>query len=186
MEEVKVPLALAAQNLATLMEAIDNGNLEEAVLKLFDDQRLALSASVDRRICFFDICEKHIESLNDIANKYKVTAKQLETVLETVKKRTVEIMNSIPDTPYKGDLGRLTIQKNASPSCMILLNTQKKSINHAVDAQDIEKHKIRDEFYDVHTYYSLVIDKIRKAIEAGEDIPWAVLQKGEHLRISRK
>ncbi len=183
--DVKVPLALAVQNLATLMEAIDNGKLDEAVVKLFNDQRLDLSSAVDRRICFFDICEKHIESLKDIARKYQTTASGLENVLETVKKNTQEIITKNTDLPYKGDLGRLSVQKNAA-SCQIHLEMKKVSLVNALDIDDIEKYEIPEEFYDERTYYVLVIDRIKKALESGEEIKWAELKRGEHLRVYRK
>lgn len=184
--DTKVPLALAVQNLATLMEAIDDGNLDEAVIRLFTDQRLDLSSAVDRRICFFDICEKHVESLKDIARQYQKTAKALENALESVQKQTTEIMKGNPDVPYKGDLGRLQVQKNASPSCTILFETTKESSSNVVDAADINKYGIDEKFYEARTHYVLVLDKIKKALEAGENIPWAELKRGEHLRVYRK
>lgn len=186
MNDVKVPLALAAQNLATLMEAIDEGRLDEAVIRLFNDQRLDLASAVDRRLCFFDICEKHIESLKDIARKYQTAAKQLENVMETLEKNTLDTMRLAPDVPYRGDLGSFRIQKNGAATVNVLFETDRKTISNAVDAQDIEKYAIDEKFYDVHTYYSLVMDRIRRAIEAGEDIRWAAINKGEHLRRTRK
>lgn len=179
-------MALAAQNLATLMEAIDEGRLDEAIVNVFNDTRLDVAAAVDRRICFFDFGEKNAETMRDIARKYQTAAKQLENALETLRQKTIEIMKQAQDVPYKGDLGRLQIQKNTSPSVKVLFEMEKKSIANAVDAQDIEQYGIDEKFYDVHTYYSLVLDRIKRSIEAGEDIKWATLTRGEHLRIYRK
>lgn len=186
MTEVKVPLALAAQNLATLMEAIDEGKLDEAIVQLFNDQRLDVASAVDRRICFFDMCERYIESLKDIARKYQTTAKSLEGALESVKKNTLETMKALPDVPYKGDLGRLQSQKNGTSSCNVLLNTKDVRFNNAVNFEDVERLKINPGLYEERTYYVLVIEKIKAAIEAGLDIPWAELKRGEHLRVYRK
>ena len=186
MSETKVPLALAVQNLATLMLAIDEGNLDEAMVKLFTDQRLDLASAVDRRICFFDLCQKHIDSLKEIAKQYELTAKRLELGLEKIKDDTLEIMKTNPDVPYKGELGRLQVQDNASAAVEVFLDTTKKSFINIVDPADIEKAQIPDKFLATHKYYTLVIAEVKKALESGEEIPWAKLRKGQHLRIYRK
>lgn len=183
----KVPLALAAQNLATLMEVIDNnGDLEAAIIRLFSDARLDVASAVDRRICFFDIGERNAEALRDISRKYAQAAKQLEDALEAVKRKTLEIMKGLPEMPYKGDLGRLSVQKNSSASCNILIETKKVSFANALDLDDIEDLKINPGYYEERTYYVLILEKIKAALEAGHDIPWAELKRGEHLRVYRK
>lgn len=179
-------MAVAASNLEQICNAIDNGEIDNALSTIFNEARLDLSASVARRICFIDLAEERISTLKRLKKEFGAAQTRLEYALERVEKGTIDIMESHKELPYKSELGRLSVRKNSSSSTSITeIEIKKVSIENVVDAGDIHKHAIDERFYEVRSYYSLLIHEIKKAIENGESIPWATLERGSHLRISR-
>lgn len=182
----KLPMAIAAQNLERICEAIDEGELNEALQSLFTDTRLDLVDAIDRRIYFLELAKDRVKTLKRLRDEFSEAAKRVEYAVERVKEGTKQIMETYPDLPYKGDLGRLRIQKNSAAKISLPeIKTTEASVRNVIDVYDIRKHEIGEEYYEVHSYYTLLIDEIKKAIEAGEEIPWAKLDRGSHLRISR-
>jgi len=178
----KVPLALAAQNLSQLMEAIDDGTLNETITRLFSSDRLAVADAVDRRIFCLRHFEDTIKNLKAIADEYRLKAKQLEHALETIKEKTVQIMEQVPDVPYVGELGRLRIQNNSQSALELKFELGKKSVSNILSESDIEKYQIPQELMETVTYTALKSDTVKKLVEAGEKLEWASVQRGRHLR----
>lgn len=183
---IKVPMQIAAANLEQICNAIDESELNDSLSKIFHEGRLDLSAAVDRRICFFDLAEERIATLKRLRDEFSQAAKRMEFALERVKEGTISIMESYEDFSYRGELGKLRLQKN--PSARLEFQGTKVSthtISNVIDALDIQKHAIDGEYFETRRYFVLLNDKIREAIESGKEIPWAKLQRGKHIRIQR-
>lgn len=182
----KLPMAIAAQNLETICNAIDNEEINDALSKMFAESRLDLADACDRRIYFLELAEDRVKTLKRMRDEFSVAAKRMEYAVARVKEGTLNIMESYKDLPYKGELGRLKAQNNPVAKVSLPeIKTTEVSVRNIVDAADIAKHRIDEAYYEARTYYTLLLDKIREAIEGGAEIPWATIEKGKHLRIYR-
>src|SRR4051812_21317821 len=90
----KVPMAVAADNFAAICRAIDNGDLDAALISLFHETRLTLAAAVDRRICCLDMCSNSLRAAKEARDSWKERVKQLEYVEEKVKGMTIEAITA--------------------------------------------------------------------------------------------
>lgn len=181
----RLPMQLAAANLERIANALTDAELNDALAETFAESRLDLAASIDRRIMFMDLAQDRIQTLKRLKMEFSEAAKRMETALERVKDNTLATMEMYPDLPYRGELGKLKAQNNSSPRTVVELFTQNYQVSNVVDANDIHKHKIDERFFETKSYYCLVIDEIKKALESGEKIEWARLERGKHVRVYR-
>lgn len=179
----KLPMIIAAQDLERVCEAIDERGANEALEKLLAEGAVSLSNSVDRRIYFLELAKDRIKTFKRIRKELLEASKRLEHAIAACKERTISIMEEFPNLPYRGELGRFKAQNDSVGEVSLPeIRTTEASVRNIVDAQDIKKHQIDEKFYEAKTYYTLMIGAIRTALENGEDVPWASITKGRHLR----
>lgn len=171
-------MAWAASALAELCDRLDNGEEPTAALvSLFSETRLELAEAVDRRIAFIKYVEGAIEGARAARNEWDRQKTLLETMLAAMKARTKEIVETYPDLPYAGSLGKLAVQKNGGKAPVELAFGERELSREIIEMFGVPEHLIK-------ITYTLDTDKLRRALEAGEDFPWATLQdRGSHLRI---
>lgn len=181
---VKVPMSLAVANLAQIMEAIDEGQLNDTITKMFNETRLDLASAIDRRICFFDFAAGQLETLKKLSTEYAAAAKRIEYVIKKVSEGTIQIMDAGPEEfSYQGNLGRVQAQNNAF-ALKLLIETKSKSFSHLIrddEATDIPMKYVKD-----ITFRQIDTKAVKEDLEKGELLSWATLEKGRHLRIYRK
>ncbi len=179
---VKVPMALATANLAQIMEAIDEGELNDTITKMFDETRLDLASAIDRRICFFDFAAGQLETLKKLSTEYAAAAKRIEYVVKKVSQGSIDIMDSGPEGyTYQGNLGRIQAQDNAF-ALKILVETKSKSFSNLVS----DYANVPEEFVRYIAVRQIDTEKVKEHLKKGELLSWATLEKGRHLRIYRK
>lgn len=137
----KIPLALAADNFATICKAIDEGDINEAITSLFHETKLDLADSVARRICFLEFIDGAIKNASEIRDSWKQRVDQLKHVEERVKKLTLDIITTESTIEYRSDLGKLCAQQNP-PSLKLNFETTRVSLGNIITGKDIERHDI--------------------------------------------
>lgn len=178
----KLPEALVANNFAQICAAIDDGNLNETIVKLFNEQRLDLRPNVDVRIGFLRLCSAAIQSAKETRDAYRERVKQLEHVEDLVKKATLSIMAVHEKIVVEGDTGRLCVQKN--PEALDLgFDVSELVVNRVIDPALIEAHNIPDKYLKKIAAYQLDTKQIKEDVKASVELPWAKLSKGTHIRI---
>lgn len=174
---VKIPMGWAAAALAEMCDAIDAGaEPSDVLVQVFHDRKLELRDAVDRRIAFFQVVKGQIDAAKAARNAYAEQAKRLEALLEAMKARTKEIIEEHPDLPYEGDLGKLCVQKSP-PAVKVMFE------DRTLDKETIDLFGISERFIRTKVTYELDTKAVKAAIEAGEDIPWARIEQGTHLRV---
>lgn len=180
----KVPLALAADNFATICKAIDEGDINEAITSLFHETKLDLADSVARRICFFEFLDGAIKNATEIRDSWKQRVEQLKHVEERVKKLTLDIITAESTIEYRSDLGKLCAQQNP-PSLKLNFETTKMNASNVINAKDIERNHIPQELITEVRFLQLNTEKLKEQLNAGGAYPWASLTRGQHLRIRK-
>lgn len=176
----RIPMAVAATELAQLCDAIDNGAEPSAALvAMFNERRLELAESVDRRIMFLTLVEGQIEQARAMRAGWDTQVQRLKALHDTMRAKTREIIEAAPDLPYQGTLGKLAIQKNGG-----LAPVATEWGDKALTAAEIEMFGIDERYVQTETTYKLLTDVVRGDLEAGEDLGWAHLApRGMHLKV---
>lgn len=176
----KVPMAVAATDLAMLCDAIEEGaEPSAAFVAVFSEKRLELAESVDRRIMFITLVEGQIEQARAMRAAWDQQVQRLKALLDTMRSKTKEIIEAVPDLPYQGKLGKLAVQKNGGPQPLATAWGDKD-----LGPDEVELFGIDERYYQVETTYKLRSDVVLKDIEAGHPVEWAHLApRGTHLRI---
>lgn len=178
----KVPLAEAAETFAIVCNAIDEGNLDETIVAIFNQTRLDLATAVDRRVCFLNFCTSSMQAAKETRNAWAERARQLEALEERIKVLTIDQIKSSGLEQAKGDLGRLCIQNN--PEALSLdFDLHDMMVNRVIDPIFIEVNAVPDKYLKKIAAYQLDTKQIKEDLQAGETLPWAKLTRGQHLRI---
>lgn len=177
---VRVPMARAAADLATLCDLIDDGAEPTAALKqVFDETKLDLADAVDRRIMFFSTVEAAIEQARGARAAWDAQVQQLKGLLASMQATTKATIEAFPDLPYQGQLGKLAVQKNGGRASLSLTFGDKD-----LTPDLIEMFGIDERYYTVRTTYTLLTDAVRKDLDAGRPVPWAQFgERGTHLKV---
>lgn len=176
----KIPMAVAATDLAMLCDAIDDGaEPSVALVAMFNEKRLDLAASVDRRIMFITLIEAQIEAARQMRSSWDDQVQRLKALHETMRAKTKEIIEAAPDLPYQGTLGKLSMQKNGGVAPLATTWGDKE-----LSQELVEMFGVDERYYYVQTTYKLRPEVIVKDLENGVPIEWAQLSpRGCHLRI---
>lgn len=176
----KIPLALAADNFATICEAIDNGNLNETIDALFSEARLELTAAVDRRVLFLQFISGNIEKAEKVRDAWKTRVEQLKHVEKRVKDKTIDVMQAQQTVQYNGEIGKLCLQANP-PALELKIPVGSKSFNNILDGKYIAD--IPNEYLKTISFVQLDTAALKRDLDEGVEVPFAELKRGTHLRI---
>ena len=179
-QRAKVPMAWAAAALAEMCDRLEDGEEPTAAFTfVFNETRLDLAEAVDRRIAFIKLVEGSITAAEQARDEWALQKTRLESLLAAMKERTKEIVETFPDLPYKGTLGRFAVQKNGGAQALDLSFGGKE-----ITPELIDMFQIPERFVKTKVSYALDVDGIRAAIAKGEELPWAKLApRGTHLRV---
>lgn len=183
----KVPMALAISNLSEIMEAIDaeNGDINGTLNRLFDEKRLDLIASIDRRVIFLDVARGQLKRLEELSDIYSLSAKKVKNAIDWLEENTKKIMASLPEYPYKGTLGEFKVQDN-QPALKYLLPTNKVSVDSIIDESSINQWRIDQKYLVQRNFYCLHNETVKTDLKNGVTLSWATLTRGQKLKINRK
>lgn len=176
----KVPLAQAAHMLAKLCDLLDDGaDPNDAFVAVFNETKLELAEAIDRRIAFDHWIEGAINAANSARDQWADRAKKLRATREVFKANTQAIIESNPDLPYQGTLGRLAVQRNGQPALKLTFGDKE------LTPELIGFYNIDPRFIRTTTTYAIDAATVKAAIAAGEKIEWAELETRQHLRIRK-
>tara|TARA_R110000868_G_scaffold9394_6_gene46937 strand:+ start:502 stop:1065 length:564 start_codon:yes stop_codon:yes gene_type:complete len=175
----KVPMAFAASAMAELCQRLDDGEApNEALVLAFKDTELELGGAVDRRIVFMSMIESAIEDAKKARDAWSDQAKKLSKAYEAFEANTIGIIESHPDLPFKGDLGKLTVRKNP-PSVVTAFG------DRDLTPSEIYANAIDSGFVRTKTTYRLDKDAIKDALKSGAVLEWAKLEQGQALKVKK-
>lgn len=178
---VNVPMALAAQNLAEICRAFEQGDLNETLTALFHQTRLDTPAAVDKRVCDIRLLSSTLKAAEEARDAWTQRVKQLKFVEERVEEMTLDIMKHNSVTTLTGTIGNLRCQNN--PEALHLeFETYKPHVNNVVDPHHIERFAIPEKYLKKFAAYQLDTAQIKEDLKKGEKFEWASLKRGVHLR----
>jgi hypothetical protein len=175
-----IPMAEAARLLADLCERLDEG--EEPTtgfVEVFNRTKFALSTGVDAFIEFDRQVEALIEHACKNRDAYGERARKLREARARFKTQVTELVESSPDLPFAGQLGRLAVQKSGTPA-LVLSFGEKELTPDLIEFYGIDQKYIREK-----TTYAIDAGAVKAALQAGEEIDWASLETRPHLRIRK-
>lgn len=180
----KIPLAQAAENFAAICASIDEGNLDETILALFDATRHDLVTSVNRRICFLDFLRSAVKNAEENKDAWKQRCEQLKIVKERVDGLTIEAMKVLGVREVAGDIGKLRMQNN--PEALHLeFETYKPHVNNVIDPEQIQRFDIADKYIKKFAAFQIDTAQVKADLQAGAALPWASLTRGLQLRTGK-
>ena len=184
-EKKKLSLFSAAIALADLCDKIDNvDELDDALLKEFDEASTSLEESIDRRKFVLREAQSKIELARAYKKSLDDTIKRLSKVQERIEKTTMELISSKPDLPFKDSFGnKVSIRKNSQPSLTFTLNLRdSKVVSNILDESSISVLNIDSKYLKTVSYTTLDTEKLKLDLQTGVAIEWASLVWGSHVR----
>ncbi len=175
----KVPMDEASGLLQELTDRIDAGEeLSTALVTVFNETRLDLAEAVDRRIAFDTWIKGAIVTTKKAKNAYALRMKRLKMMHKAFVEHTKLTILAHPDLPYRGELGRISVQKNAAK---LLLAFGKSAITPDM----IRTFGIDESYLKAEVVYSIDTDKVKADLKAGKEILWAAVTKGTQVRFKK-
>lgn len=178
----RVPLAEAAESFAAICNAIDDGDLNETLVALFNETRLTLGAAVDRRICCLQLCSASLSAAKEARDSWRERVKQLEFVEERIKAMTLEAIQLTGMKEIKGDVGRLCMQQN--PEALKLdFELFEMPVRNVIEPDMADRLGIPDKYLKKFAALTLDTKALKEDIQNGVEFGWATLSRGAHVRI---
>lgn len=193
---MKTPFHFAASELDALMDRIDQelehapasllggpNPIDTALVPFLESKRLELAEAVDRRIYFFQYLEDQIERGTKNREQWASYVKRLKDLYDRIEAKTIETMQLHPDLNYKGEAGQLKVQLNGAAKLVTSLLLTNKSVSNIVDLEQIREAGVPDGYLESITYLVLNKEKVIADLKNGLQLPWARLEKGNHLKV---
>ncbi len=158
----------AATNLERICEDIDYADdITQELKDVFAEANDNLTTAVDRRISYIKYCESQIDAALNMREEWNDRAKKFQKILERIKLETIDTIKANPNLPYRGEMGKLRVQRNSAPTLCIDEANFAPSQNCYIEkiSKTLNKQMIIEE------------------LKAGNEISGAWLEYGEHLRI---
>lgn len=144
---------------------------------------ITLKESVDKRIRFKTYLDGAIPAAKDMRDMWANRVKALDRALEWWKNDTKFVLENSTCAQFKGSLGTLKLQNNSVRSLEVDIPKTSVTISNVIGEIGTEFSWVDPRFTRTIAYKALNIDAIKMALEAGEVIPWARLEQGQHVRI---
>lgn len=167
----KLPMVYAAEILSTICDEIDGTDkIDEFLIRAFDDAKQTLAESVDRRIMFDTWSKIQMEAAQEAADQFAARAAKIKAVRERFRLRTKEILESLPEVPYAGKLGKISIVSNGGLRA-IEYSFGSKHITPAT----AELFGVPEDYILSRVDYFIDTERVRAELENGKTLEWAKL-----------
>ena len=200
-DKISLPAIVGA--ISRSLDAYEDGQFdEEALAEVLGDLSVDLRSAVDRRIGFLDHLGKRsaggkpgtglIGRYEELYREYRAAAERAEALKARVEESTMLVMQTLPEVKFQGNLGRLACQNNASGRLEVDFPMATKTFSNLLEyggagetMLNSASALIPDEYVRLITVRQLDTAKLKADIEAGKEIVWARVEKGQHLRVRR-
>lgn len=168
----KISFHEAAQQLSSICAIIDvTENIDDLLLKEFDDALVDVTKSIDRRKAFYRECESKIEMAKAYRDQVTKHIKQYEKVKERLIEVTKNVVEANPDIPFKDSFGKqLKVMDNPTPKLVV-----RNPFMATIESEE-EKALYWRPRYEVHA------EKVKEDLLAGKELSFAHLEFGKQLR----
>lgn len=183
-------LADASRDFGALCDEMDQATDEtafKALVAAVAEQRSLVEDKIDRFVYFREAVLDHVERWKKRAAKLREDAAKLKLMMERIDAKLVERIDADPEKPWTGKEWRLRAQTNGQASLVITLATERGdpavadvSVTNVIDNET--SLNVDEKFLSVVSYTVLDRKAVRAALDAGETLPWARLERGRHLR----
>lgn len=184
-------LADASRDFAVLCDRLDATEDDaqfKALMSEFASVQDVVENRIDRFAAMREIVLGQVERDKKRAAQIRERAKRLESMMDRADAAVLERIAADPDKPWSGGERKLCRQANGQAALVVALATDNgesavKDVNVADVVDSDTSLAIDDRFIEVRSYAVLNRKAVRAALEAGEELPWAKLARGHHLRV---
>lgn len=169
------------QDLESVCEEIElnGGKITDELLAKFDNANLAHSQKVDKCCGLLRTLTHNSAFYSERSETLKRRSETIDNLFVALKERWKEVVKAHPDLPWKGTEGdKLRVQKN-QPKLIVDMGLDKRSFSNVMYGEEIDKYR---NFIDVLTLYLLNKEKVKAYLDAGNQLDWARMDQGDHLR----
>lgn len=142
-----------------------------------------LAVKVDHWISFLGYLSSCVALLKAKREKFTRAIKAVENGIERKRQYIENCIREYPGVEYRGDLGKIRLQKPARPGVEIRFPTKTKSFSDIVFEEIFEDVPGIQHYCEQVTFWRLNKDKIRDALTSGEKLQWATLNDKEVLYV---
>lgn len=161
------PLALAAQTLSAICDAVDESpNIDEVLTRTFNDAQLQLEAEVDKRIAFDMWSKNQLDAAKEGYRYFRERAASLEEVRTRFKERMTQAMLANPNLPFRGRLGKVSCVENPK-------GVDYTFGDRTLDESVIDFFAIPAEYVKTKISYEIDHQKVKADLAAGKELGWA-------------
>lgn len=179
----RAPLEMAALDFAALLQQIEElEDIDQAVLSTFGEMKLELADAVDRRIYFLQFLESQVEHVDKMVKAWQSRKKVLQNLTERMEESTKHtILSANGKLKLSGTTGELSVQRSP-PKLDLLFEPMRKSFD--VLTHDVaSKYEIPSKYIQHTEFLQLNKDALREDLQAGIELSWAKIVRGNHIRI---
>lgn len=182
----KVPFELAAAELAELDRQVEEtgGDLSSALIELFQQARMDVAEGIDRRRGYADVLRATIAAAEAQKSRIEKIIDKRKRQLDLLLDNTKQVMEAHPNLPFVDSLGeRVLLCKNGQPSLRHDLDVREKvNVANVIDLVSVTKFDVSPKYLHTVSHLCLNTETLRQDLKAGEVIPWARLEWGNHIR----
>jgi hypothetical protein len=182
---------------ADVMDALDEAPPEkfELVAQEFERTLTSLGDKVDH---FGAVRKAFLERALDLrirAGRAEKFAGTLEKMIARADAALIAFKNENPNMPLEGKAFTIKVAKNGGVAGLkirlarddgSMITPFKRSVADILDPETLMDFDIPDEFIEVVTFNRLNTKAIREYLDAGNELTWATLERGEHINSKEK
>jgi hypothetical protein len=181
---VLAQLSQAQADLNGIYIRIDAGEEPTALInKLAAGSSAALVTGIDRCKAIVAAFEARLAIARSVRRDANDEVQRSKAFLQTFKDGVKKLMQENPDQPYRDSMGRKVYLKNNAPALKLKFEVRESTtVRDVVDLNALEFFGVDPKRF-CKTVTFIVADKpaIATALKAGEQLPWAAFERGQHV-----
>lgn len=177
-------LATLTQQFEALCDKIDSndGLVPEDLLELFTDLQASHQEKCSAYVALLKVSQMNAAYYSARAEQLKQRAKMCETVEKSLKERLKYNLEQSPDLPWKTADGDRISLRDSPESLNLKILTSTRSFSKVIEPICLDQVPL--EFIDVVTIKCLNTEKVKKHLQAGNELDWAELKRDKHVRVT--
>lgn len=173
-------LLTLSTELENLCEQIEEGkDITDEFLTEFGSAKLQHAEKVDNWCHVLRTITHNSAVYSERSETFARRAKTLENLELKLKDYLKMTIKAHPNLPWSGTEGdKIRVQKSPE-SLKLNISLDKRSFTNVMYGEGIDKYR---NFIDVTTLYLLNKEKVKAYLQAGNELDWAKLEQGDHVR----